>query len=146
MEIAEEKIVVDTNVLISALINPDSIVWKIISLEEPDFLVPEITVDEIEEYESLIKEKLSSQDREEEYNYLLSELFHPIVIVPIPVYEEKLEQAYEVMKPIDEKDTEFLALALQYDCPIWSDDSDFQEQDKIAIFNSEQIVERFTSD
>ncbi len=37
MGITEEKIVVDTNVLISSLINPEFIVWKIIGLEDTDF-------------------------------------------------------------------------------------------------------------
>ncbi|MFW6111322.1 MAG: PIN domain-containing protein [Thermoproteota archaeon] len=143
MGITEEKIVVDTNVLISSLINPDSIAWRIIDLEGPDFLTPEIAVDEIEEYESLIRDKLASQEREEEYNYLLSELFHPIVVVPLSVYGGRLEQAYKIMEPIDEKDTEFLALALQYNCPIWSDDTDFQKQEKVKAFTSEQMVEKF---
>lgn len=141
----EEKIVIDTNVLISALINPDSVVWKIIGLESIDFLVPEIAVDEVEAYEGLIEDKLKSRERKEEYDYLLSELFHPIVIVPSAIYEEKLKKAYEVMKAIDEKDTEFLALALSYDCPIWSDDKDFQKQEEVIVYTSGQIVEKFSS-
>lgn len=44
MAAAEEKIVVDTNVLISALINPGSVVLEVIGVEDLDFLVPEIVV------------------------------------------------------------------------------------------------------
>lgn len=145
MAATEEKIVVDTNVLISALINPDSIVWEVVEIEEVDFLAPEIVVDEIEKYESLIKDKLDSREREEEYDYLLSELFHPIVIVSPSVYEEKVKEAHKVMKSIDEKDTEFLALALTYDIPVWSDDGDFQEQNEVEVYTTEQIVEEIFS-
>lgn len=145
MAATEEKIVVDTNVLISALINPDSIVWEIVEIEEVDFLAPEIVVDEIEKYESLIKDKLDSREREEEYDYLLSELFHPIVIVSPSVYEGKVKEAHKVMKSIDEKDTEFLALALTYDIPVWSDNGDFQEQNEVEVYTTEQIVEEIFS-
>lgn len=143
MATTEEKIVVDTNVLISALINPDSIVWEIVEIDEVYFLAPEIVVDEIEEYESLIRDKLDSRDEKEEYDYLLSELFHPIVIISSSVYEKRVKEAYETMEPIDEKDTEFLALALTYNCPIWSDNGDFQKQERAEVFTTEQIVEKF---
>lgn len=76
---------------------------------------------------------------------MLSELFHPVVIVPTPVYEEKVKGAYDIMKSIDEKDTEFLALALTHDIPVWSDNGDFQEQDKVEVYTTEQIVEEIFS-
>lgn len=146
METAEEKFVVDTNVLISALINPDSIVWEVIGVEELDFLVPGLAVDEIEAHKGLIEDKLASQERKEEYEYLISEIFRPVVIVPSSVYEKNVKQAYEIMKSVDEKDTEFLALALTYDIPIWSDNGDFQEQDEAEVYTTEQIVEELFSD
>lgn len=142
MAAKEGRIVVDTNVLISALINPNSIVWDIIRIEEVDFFAPEITIDEIENYEDMIKNKLESKERKEEYSYLTSELFHPVIIVPTPVYEEEIEKAYKIMKSVDEKDTEFLALALSYGCPIWSDDSDFKKQSEVKTYTSKQIVDK----
>ncbi|KXA89222.1 hypothetical protein AKJ57_05645 [candidate division MSBL1 archaeon SCGC-AAA259A05] len=145
MESTEEKFVVDTNVLISALINSDSVVWEIVEVEDLDFLVPEIVVDEIKTHKNLIKDKLSSQESKEEYEYLISEIFHSIIVVPSSVYEEKVEQAYDIMKSIDEKDTEFLALALTYDSPIWSDNGDFQEQEKVEVYTTEQIVGKLLS-
>ncbi|KXB05621.1 hypothetical protein AKJ50_00400 [candidate division MSBL1 archaeon SCGC-AAA382A13] len=145
MGTTEKKFVVDTNVLISALINPDSIVWEIVEVEELGFLVPEIVIDEIETHKRLIKNKLSSHEKKEEYEYLISEIFHPMVVVPSSVYEKKMKQAYDIMKSIDEKDTEFLALALTYDIPIWSDNSDFQKQEKAEVYTTEQIVEKLFS-
>ncbi len=41
-----------------------------------------------------------------------------------------------------EKDTEFLALAIAYKCSIWSDDKDFNKQDRIRIYTSNEIIEK----
>jgi len=57
-------------VLISSLINPDSVVWKVLQIEEVNFLVPEIAVDEVEEYRELIRDKLRPKGKKEEYEYL----------------------------------------------------------------------------
>jgi len=59
----EKRIVVDTNVLISSLINPNSVVWNIIDMEEIDFLVPELVIYEVEKYEKLIKRKIEFKGR-----------------------------------------------------------------------------------
>lgn len=42
-------------------------------------------------------------------------------------YHAQWKKAYEIMSPIDEKDTDLLALALTFGCPVWTQDSDFQE-------------------
>ena len=99
----EKRIVVDTNVLISSLINPESVVWKVLDIDDMEFLVPELAVDELEKYEEMIQEKLKSRDCKDEYEYLLSELFTPLIVVPSSEYKEEMEGAYETMKDIDEK-------------------------------------------
>ncbi len=142
MEGKEKRIVVDTNVLMSSLINPESIVWKVLDIEDITFLLPEIAVDELEKYKEMIQRKLHSRGYEEEYEYLLSELFTPLIVVPSSEYEDEIEEAYEIMKDIDAKDTEFLALALSYDCSIWSDDDDFQEQEKVESYTSEELINK----
>ncbi len=136
----EKRIVVDTNVLISSLINLESVVWRVLDTENTVFLVPELAVDELEKYEEMIQEKLNSRGCEEEYEHLLSELFTPLIVVPSSEYKEEMEEAYEAMKDIDEKDTEFLALAIAYDCSIWSDDGDFKKQKKVDVYTSEEVI------
>jgi|GEM_PF-1355196 len=42
-------------------------------------------------------------------------------------YSKRSKQARDVMKEIDEKDTDLLALALSLDCPVWTRDSDFRK-------------------
>ncbi len=146
MERKKKRIVVDTNVLISSLINPESIVWKVLDIEYITFLLPEIAVDELEKYKEMIQGKLQSRGCEGEYEYLLSELFTPLIVVPSSEYEEEIEEAYEIMKDIDEKDTEFLALAMAFDCSIWSDDSHFQKQEKVESYTSEEVINKIFVD
>ncbi len=136
----EKRIVVDTNVLISSLINPRSVVWKVLDIDDMVFLVPELAIDELEKYEEMIQGKLNSRGCEDEYKYLLSELFAPLIVVPSSEYKEEMEEAYETMKNIDEKDTEFLALAIAYKCSIWSDDGDFKKQEKVDVYTSEEVI------
>jgi len=59
--LGENKIVVDTNVLIGALINPNSIVWSILEIKDIEFFVPEFFLLELNEYKQLIKEKLDTK-------------------------------------------------------------------------------------
>ncbi len=74
-----------------------------LDIEDIVFLVPELAVDELEKYEEMIQEKLNSRDCEDEYEYLLSELFTPLIVVPSSEYKDEMEEAYETMKDIDEK-------------------------------------------
>jgi len=54
-----------------------------------------------------------------------------------------MEKAYNELKNIDEKDTPFLALAFQIECPMWSDDHHLHQQSKIKVYNTKEIVNLF---
>lgn len=139
----ERCFVIDTNVLISALINPSSPVWSIIESKDLDFVVPEFFLSELEEYRDLIKDKLAKKDKRANFDFLISELFKNIEIIPQNIYLEKLARAADVMKNIDEKDSPFLALAITLGCPIWSNDRHFKQQKIIKSFNSEELIKEF---
>lgn len=143
MDGSKRRLVVDTNALLSALINPESVIWSLLQLDEIEFVVPEIAVDELEKYEGLVNDKLEARNAREEYEYLIAELYGDVVIVPVLVYEDELESAYAIMEEIDEKDTEFLALALAFECPILSDDNDFQDQDAANVYTATEAIEKF---
>ena len=66
----ETKIVIDTNILISALINPDSTIWLILEIKSISFLVPEFFLFELEKYSELIQEKLSKRSSQKTFKNL----------------------------------------------------------------------------
>lgn len=140
MEGEKEKIVVDTNVLLSTLINPDSVVWNVLEEEQFQFIAPELIVSEIERYSEKVVKKLGG--REEDYNYLLADLLRLVDIVETEEYQDSIQEAYRAVKDIDEKDTEFIALAITENSPLWTDDKDLQRQDKAEIKTSEEIIEK----
>lgn len=129
--------------LMSTLINPDSIVWDILEGDDLRFKSPEIVVDELEKYQELIEDKIES--REEDFDYLISELFHNIDIISFDKYRNQIDQAKIEMESIDEKDTEFVALALKLDSAIWSDDKDFQKQDLVETWTTEELIDKINS-
>ena len=54
-----------------------------------------------------------------------------------------MKKAYKELRNIDEKDTPFLAFALQMGCPIWSNDHHLHQQSKITVYNTEELVDLF---
>ncbi len=138
----ERCFVVDTNVLIATLINPSSPVWSIIESKNIKFFVPEFFLSELEEYRDLIKHKLAKKDKRAKFDFLISDLFKNIEIIPQNIYLEKLARAVDIMKNIDEKDSPFLALALSLDCHLWSNDKHFKHQNLVRRYTTKEILEQ----
>lgn len=63
--------------------------------------------------------------------------------MPSNFYSDKFKEAFDVMKNIDEKDTPFLALALKLEYPIWSNDKHFKKQEKIQVYTTEDLLEKY---
>jgi predicted nucleic acid-binding protein len=132
------NIIIDTNVLIGALIR-DSHIRQLIILSNSPLLYLEIMLHEIRKHKGLILEK-SGMD-EESYDKLLTKLLSYISLVPTEQLTEHLPDAKEVMKDIDIKDAPFIAAALAYeDSVIWSDDAHFKMQRQITAYTTKEIT------
>ena len=132
------KIVIDVNVLFSAMIR-DSTTRAIIVNSGFEFYFPEPSLHKIRKYKEYLLEKTGFS--EEEYSQLLNLLFKFIKIIPIEQIEKSWDKAMQIMAHIDEEDVTFIAAALELsDAIIWSDDKDFDKQQKIAVFKTDEIV------
>ena len=132
------KVVVDTNILISALIK-DSTTRKLIVESDWEFYYPETSFHEIRKHKSLILQK--SGMNEEEYAKILNVLLSHIKIVPEKYINENLKEAAKLLAHIDPDDVVFLATALSLpDSVIWSDDRHFEKQDKVKVLKTEDLV------
>ena len=128
------KIIVDTNIIISALI-ADSLTRKIIMKSELEFYYPDIGLNEIIKYKHLILQK--SQMKENELDILLSLLLKRIVLLSEDRIKQKFREATEIFKTIDPDDIIFLAAALSIkDSIIWSEDKDFERQKKVKVMKT----------
>lgn len=138
------KIIIDVNVLFSALIR-DSTTRTILVKSGFDFYFPEPSLHKIRKYKEYILEKTGLA--EEEYTQLLGLLFRYIKLIPIEQIEKNWEPAKHIMGHIDEEDVTFIATALgTSDSIIWSDDTDFDKQQKIVVFKTKNIVLLFGGD
>lgn len=133
-------IIIDTNIIISALIK-DSITRKIIIESGLSFAYPEISIMEIRKYEEIILKK--SGYSKEEFELILNKLLEYINLIPIGLINNKLNEAKEIMLNIDINDAIFIAAALSFKSQIWSDDSDFDKQNKIKIIKTKDMIKLF---
>lgn len=134
------KLVVDANVVMSALI-ADSKTRELIVTLEPDLVTPAIVHDEISKYENLIVEKSGmGRSRVQQFIELL---FQYIETVPAETYYHHIEPAETAIGETDADDVLYVACALGCEAGVWSDDSDFDQQDLVPVFTTNEVLESF---
>jgi len=129
------KFVVDTNVVISALIK-DSITRKLIYSPKLELFLPDFSLQEIEKYAEEIQDK--SGMNKEEFDLLLRLILSNFLIVKNKKYEKYIEQARAICS--DEKDIVFLALALALKISLWTEDKHLRKQNTVKIYSTEDLV------
>ena len=134
------KLVVDANVVISALI-ADSKTRELIVTLEPDLLTPEFVYDEIENYTELIVQKSGmSPERVAQFIHLL---FQYIEVVPAQEFYPHIEEAEAAIGETDPDDVLYVACALAEDAAVWSDDTDFDEQTHVETYSTSDVIDSF---
>ena len=124
------KLVCDTNIVFSALIAGGKTRELILS-DETELYAPEFFFSELDNHRHEIEEK--SNLSEEQIGLLLSVLFKDTEVVPREEFEDELDLASQLIGGTDPDDVPFLALALRLDVDIWTDDSDFEEQNEVVF-------------
>jgi len=135
------KLVVDTNIILSALIR-DGITRRIIFSPFIQFITPEYSLKEITKYEKFICEK--AKLNYEEFKLILNIIFEKILIIPKKDYKYKINIAKTMIKDVDDVPFIALYLALKAD-GIWSDDKDFKTRKDLLIFRTKELALIFKS-
>ena len=134
------RLVVDTNIILSAMIK-DSTIRKIIVESDIDFFTPDFTFDEINRHLNYICKK-NSLNRKINLK-ILAVLSKYINVVDFGFYAHKITEARKLIGKIDEKDIPFLALALSFENDgIWTNDKHFLKQKKMKIWGTKEILKR----
>lgn len=132
------KLIVDANVLISALIK-DSTARKVLLDPKHEMYTPEYIVQEIYAYVDVISKK-NSLSRDENLR-ALEILLKYCKQVPPAFYLDKLKEAIEIMKKIDEKDAQYLALAMSFkNDGILSEDKHFEKQNVVKVWKIKDLI------
>ncbi|WP_058367495.1 PIN domain-containing protein [Haloparvum sedimenti] len=134
------KLVIDANVVISALI-ADSKTRELIVTLEPDLLTPAFVHDEIENYGDLIVEKSGMEPQR--VQQFIDLLFQYIEVVPADEFYPYIEKADNAIGETDPDDALYVACALASGAGIWSDDSDFDEQDVVETYSTGGVIDSF---
>jgi len=130
------KLVLDTNILISALVKKgfarEFIFTRGFGFE---LFSPAYTLSEINKYKEHICQKANIT--QEQFYFLLETLFSYVKIINPFHYSSHMKESERLIK--DKDDAPFLALAIAFNCPIWSDDKHFKKQIKVKIYNTKEI-------
>ena len=134
------KIVIDTNILLSALIK-DAITRHLIVSLDVLLYYPEESFDEIirNKKEVLEKGKIS----EEEFTNTFTTLFKYVRVVKNEEIRPYAKEADRIIGNIHKNDVVFIAVALAKGAIIWSNDNHFQKQNKIFVITTKDIITNF---
>ncbi len=115
------EIVVDAKIIISALIGGSS--RKILFDHRFRFMTTKFTVGEVVKYIPEISRKSNTDEK------FVLETFKliPIEILEEDYYINNIEGARKLIQDIDRKDVHILALALETENYLWSEDKDFEK-------------------
>jgi len=118
------KVVIDTNIIFSAIISPNNKIAELIlkSKNVFNYFAPNQLSEELNEHENkaLQLTGYSRQEYSEIKNGLLSRIQ---IISDILISPSALLRAEELLKDVDPDDTVFLALALDMDARLWTGDA-----------------------
>jgi predicted nucleic acid-binding protein len=117
------KLIVDTNIVFSTLLNPYSAVGEILMNVQDDltFFAPELLKEELARYHLKIATytRLGEKDLADIEQLILSKM----TFVPeASINERSWAQAFTLTKDIDEDDTPFIALAIELNAKLWTGD------------------------
>ncbi|MFQ5627499.1 MAG: PIN domain-containing protein [bacterium] len=112
------KIVLDSNILFSSLISGKELyldIFRVLGIYVPDFIFAEIS-----KYEEIIIKKTKKGN---DFRFFVRELFTEITVIPkFAISKEHYKEALSLCQDVDPKDTAYLALSIELDIPLWTND------------------------
>lgn len=115
------KVVIDTNILFSALLVKESGLRDILLEKNWEFYAPNYLFVELFRYKEKIQ-KYGKLSELEMYDYFQSITSNIQFVKPDVVSIENRQRAYDLCKYVDIKDTVFVALCLELDAVLWTGD------------------------
>ena len=101
-----------------------------------EFSAPELAINELKKYSSLIisKTKLSNNSFNLEFNRLKSF----VKFTPKKNFFDFIREAEKIAP--DKDDVDFLALCLKLNSPLWSNDGELKKQNRIIVLDTQDII------
>ena len=115
------KVVIDTNVVFSALMRDDSLILKVLLESSNIFFAPNFVFVELYKHKEKLT-KLSKLSENDILNYLQMLVEHITFVGNETVCSENKAYAYTLCVEVDPKDTPFVALAIELNALLWTGD------------------------
>ena len=132
------KLVIDTNVLIAALLK-DSVTRELLLSPSMEFLLPEFALEEIKAHGSALSRR--SGLTLEEIDLILSVLLERVSIVRASQIKPYMKRADRIVGDKDPLDAPFVALALATSNDgIWSNDRHFAGIKEIKVWRTRDLL------
>ena len=131
------EMVIDANILISALISAAGKTYDLIFNERIKLFSPEFLLEEFEKHKNEILKKSGLSDSD--FKLFLSLISSEIGFVSKSEFEKFISEASEITP--DPDDTEYVALAMKLKCSIWSNDKRLKGQNKVRVYNTSELLE-----
>ena len=131
------KFVVDSNVLFTFFWK-NSFTKGILVDQDFEFLAPELALDELKRNSEEISQKTGISKKK--FRDLLRELAIFVEFIPIDKYKGFLSKADCISH---KNDIDFVALALEFKIPVWSNDPHLKEQSLVKVFTTNEFVQSF---
>ena len=130
-----KSVVVDTNLIFSALIPKASKIRDILFESNISFFAPNFLITEI--YKHKDKLIINSNLDESEFYLFFNGIIEKIQFIPIDfITFDSRQQAYDLCKDIDIKDTPFIALSIDLQIPLWTGDKKLKEGLRLKGFSN----------
>ncbi len=122
-----EKIVIDTNILFSALHSPGKKTFKVLTGSPScQFFCPNFLIAEIWEHKQELVDK-AKVDEPLVTQYLLGVLPYVHFFNESLISVKNFFEAFHLVKDVDEDDIAFVALALELEARLWTRDTELKE-------------------
>ena len=132
------ELIIDANIIISALISMRGKTRDLIFLNNFSLFAPEYLTEEIEKYKSEIIEK--SELDTKSFKLATSLIFSKIKLIPFSEFESSINKAKDICP--DSNDVEYFALALSKNLSIWFDDKALKQQPRIKVFSTTELIKK----
>lgn len=120
------QVIVDTNIIFSALLSKDSAIREVLLKKEYEFYAPNFVVVELFRHKARIIANAKCSEAEI-YETLTAILEHVRFVEESFISTENREKAFDLCADIDENDSVFVALALESEGLLWTGDKKLRE-------------------
>ena len=132
----QTKYVVDTTVIVSWLLAPHGLTAKIVRSMDLELFTPYKAVSELWEHQEDWSKRRPTLDLQT----FSDSIGYYVQIEMVDQSSSEMREARVVMNKIDLEDSEFVALALKLKIPIWSRDKHFQEQNRVEVVRTDDLL------